>query len=214
MCPSRAAHPSLSASMDNSPTRSPSSRRFAASLLLAAGLGAGLWWWQAHRGHTTVASELPRASLVLRDGCLQPVDGGGPFTGLMFEQTTKGQRLTAVPVVKGIVHGMARGWYDSGKLEMEEPFENGLSHGLRTRWHENGQKKSEAHIQRGQLHGHYSEWHPNGQLALTMTMECGQSQGLCQSWNEDGTPKSKVTLKDGQPIAQEYFNEPKEAAGQ
>lgn len=155
-----------------------------------------------------VPGELPRAALVLKDGRLCIRDSGTPFTGLVFEQTTAGQRLTELPVREGIVQGVAKGWYDSGAKEVEENFENGISSGVRRRWHENGQLKNEATILNGELHGPYTEWHDDGTLAVRMNNVHGKGEGLCEAWHPGGAPKAKVTLAAGKPVTKEYFPNP------
>jgi hypothetical protein len=41
---------------------------------------------------------VPRQEIELRDGCLVRKTGGTPFTGMMYEQTAEGRRLTEVLV--------------------------------------------------------------------------------------------------------------------
>ena len=177
-----------------------------ACLVIAAG-GLGLWmaapesWTPAPKAPPRIA----RLLLELKDGRLCPKAGGGPFTGVMYEQTTDGRLLSEIPLKEGIVHGIARGWHENGQLEVEEPFENGRSHGLRTRFHLNGKKRSQATIVEGVLEGPFTEWHDNGQLAVRMEMVHGKGEGLCEAWQPDGKLKSKVTLKNGEPVKTEYF---------
>ncbi len=168
---------------------------------------ASLFW--THRA-APVPAELPRSALVLKDGHLCLKDGGAPFTGIAFERSSTGQRLTELPLVDGVVDGVARGWYDSGQQEVEESFYHGTSHGTRTRWHPNGARKSTASIIGGLLNGPYEEWHDNGQSALRMTLVEGRGQGLCEAWNADGSAKSRVILENGVPVKQEFFASQKE----
>lgn len=171
--------------------------------VLACALAAAAIWWWSHPA--PVPGELPRTALELRDGRMCLRDGGDPFTGIMFERASTGQRLTEVPLQAGIVHGRARGWYDAGQLEVEEHFDNGLSDGVRKRWHANGKLKSEATIVKGELHGPYTGWHDNGQLAARLTMVHGLGEGLSEAWHPDGSKKALVTLNAGKPVKQEFF---------
>ena len=158
-----------------------------------------------NRGPVVPPTELPAASLVLREGRMYPRAGGGPFTGNMFERSSTGQRLSEVPLKEGIVHGLARGWFDSGTLETEEPFNQGLSQGVRKRWHENGKLKSEATVVKGQLQGNYQEWFDSGIKAVATTLVDGKAHGLCETWHPDGTIKSRVQLELGSPITKQFF---------
>lgn len=172
-------------------------------------LGAGFGVWIAAPQSSSHPGSVPRIARLLmetRDGKLCPKAGGGPFTGIMYEQTSDKRLISEVPLKEGVVHGMARGWHDNGQLEVEEPFENGFSHGLRTRWHPNGKKRSEATIVHGELHGAFTEWHENGQIAVRMELVHGKGEGACEAWHPDGRPKSKVTLKNGIPVHTEYFS--------
>lgn len=148
---------------------------------------------------------LPREELAVRDGRLARKSGGGPFTGVMFEKTADGRKLTEVPVKNGHVHGIARGWHDNGQLEVEETFEDGVSNGVRTRWYPSGEKRNTATIVNGVLEGPYTEWHANGQVALRMDLVHGKGQGLCESWFPDGRLTSRITLEEGKPIKTELL---------
>lgn len=184
-------------------------RRLGLALLVTAAVGLGLWM-AAPESRTPMSSALPRiarASLELRDGKLCPKNGGGPFTGLMYEQTTEGMLISEIPLQDGIVHGIARGWHEDGALEVEEPFENGLSNGLRTRWYPSGNKRSQATIVAGVLQGLFTEWHDNGQLAVRMEMIAGKGEGLVEAWNADGSLKSRITLSDGEPVHSDFFSQ-------
>ena len=174
-----------------------------ATVLAGACLLGGLLF--RHHAPVVAPAELPAGSLVLREGRMYPRAGGGPFTGNMFERSYTGQRLSEVPLQEGIVHGLARGWYDSGALETEERFDQGLSQGVRQRWHANGKLKSEATVVKGQLQGTYQEWFDSGIRAVATTLVDGKAHGLCESWHPDGTLKSRVQLELGNPTTTQFF---------
>ena len=174
-----------------------------ASLAVVAGLmvaGVVLWWGWNQGWWFTGGERAPRSAVELRDGLLRLKTVTGPFTGVMFEQAQGGGLLNEVPVWRGKVHGIARGWHPNGQLEVEEHFINGLSDGVRTRWHPNGVKRSTTTIVKGVLNGPYVEWHDNGRKALEMTLVNGLGEGPSESWYPDGRLKSKVVLKAGEPI--------------
>ena len=178
-----------------------------AALVLAA-VAVGLWLANSPEDRRAApAPRIARALIELRDGKLCPKVGGPPFSGVMYEQTTKGQLLTEVPVREGVVHGVAHGWHENGQMEVEEIFVNGVSHGVRRRWHPNGRQRNEATIVNGLLHGPYTEWHDNGQVALRMNMVEGTGEGESEAWLPDGRLKSRITLRKGQPVKTEYFTQ-------
>ena len=169
-------------------------------------LAAGAWLWL--RPAAPVPGEINRAALVLKDGRLRLKDSGQPFTGIVFEQASGGQRLSELTVRDGILNGLSKGWYDSGALEVEEHFVDGKSSGVRKRWHANGKLKNEATILNGELHGPYTEWHDDGSMAVRMNMVRGKGEGLSEAWHPGGAPKAKVILADGKPVTKEYFAAP------
>jgi hypothetical protein len=142
----------------------------------------------------------PRSEFALLDGKLRPLGGGEPFTGTLYDKSSKGAMIAELPVRDGLVHGLARGWHENGQVEVEEPFVDGLSHGERIRWHANGSVRSKANIVRGVLQGSFTEWHPNGQMKTRMNLVDGLGEGLCETWAETGQALPPVTLKAGQPV--------------
>jgi hypothetical protein len=149
----------------------------------------------------------PKQELVQRSGVWHLKSPDQPFTGVMFEPNGKDKILSEIPLKAGLAHGMARGWYPSGQLEVEEPFSHGKSNGTRTRYHENGKVRSVATIVQGTLEGPFKEYHDNGQLAAEMTLIKGVGQGPSRAWYPSGKLKAEVTLVDGQPTASQYYED-------
>ena len=181
-------------------------RKFVIGIVAAALVVGSIYWWK--QAPAAVPKEMLRSELELVDGRMRPKSGGEPFSGIMFERASTGTRLSEISLQDGIVHGLARGWYDAGQLEVEETFVNGKSNGIRKRWHANGQKKSEVTIVEGELNGSYTEWHDNGQLAVMLTMVHGKAHGLSEAWHADGSRKAVVTMDAGTPVKQEFFPKP------
>jgi antitoxin component YwqK of YwqJK toxin-antitoxin module len=177
----------------------------ALAVLLGAGYALHTSWQQGYWAFPT--PRVLRAEVVLQDGVLRVTGSERPFVGVMIEQANGGRLLAEIPVRRGKVHGIARGWHPNGQLEVEERFANGVSHGVRTRWYENGTQRSTATIVNGVLEGPYTEWHDNGQKALEMTLVHGLGEGQSLAWHRDGKLKSKVTLQAGKPIATEYLSD-------
>lgn len=149
----------------------------------------------------------PKQELVQRSGVWYLKSTDRPCTGVMFEQNGKDKLLSEIPLKAGLAHGIARGWYPSGQLEVEEPFSQGKSNGTRSRYHENGKVRSIATIVVGTLEGPFKEYHDNGQLAAEMTLVKGVGQGPSRAWHPSGKLKAEVTLVDGQPTAASYHED-------
>jgi antitoxin component YwqK of YwqJK toxin-antitoxin module len=152
-------------------------------------------------------AELPRSRIVMRDGLAYDAQARRPFSGIVFEKFPGGARQAAIEMRYGKVNGWSRGWFENGKLEVEEFFVDGVSQGVRRRWFENGQKRSEAQIEHGQLSGPYVEWHDNGQKAVEMMLVDGKPDGVVESWHRSGALKSRARLKLGSILEQQFFPE-------
>lgn len=181
-----------------------SARAWTISRIAAAGVAA-LLVLVAYRCYFAGPAEVPRSRLVMRNGLAYVGDARRPFSGVAFEKYPGGGRHTAIEMRHGKVDGCSRGWFENGKLEVEEYFVAGASQGMRRRWFENGQKRSEAMIEHGQLNGAYSEWHENGRCAVAMIMKEGKPDGLAESWHPSGALKFRGHLKLGTIVDQEFF---------
>lgn len=151
--------------------------------------------------------ELDRDRIVMRDGLAFDGKARMPFSGIIVERYAEGGRHTAIEMRRGKVHGWSRGWFQNGKLEVEESFADGVSHGVRRRWFDNGQRRSETHIEKGQLRGLYVEWYDNGQKAAEMTLAGGKPDGEAKAWYRSGALKSQTHLKLGNILEQQFFPE-------
>ncbi len=177
----------------------------ALSLVLAAGL------FVAHRGgdgvRTPELRELARHQFDLREGILYAKGESEAFNGTLAETFPGGAKRIAIVIRDGGAHGVSRGWYENGQLEVEENFVRGVSHGRRTRWHANGATKSEARIVDGAIEGVFTRWHDNGQKAAVAIMVDGVSHGVSEAWHASGARKSRVVLEAGEVVSSEFFED-------
>ena len=153
--------------------------------------------------HRSAVKTVDAREIELRDGLVFRRAEATPFDGLLVENWSAARRKAEVPVRRGKVHGVTRGWYENGTREVEETFRVGVSHGWRTRWHANGAIKSQVWIQHGTLCGSFREWHPNGRLARVTPMKAGQPDGLVRGWEMDGSSGGLAVVKAGKPVARE-----------
>ena len=177
--------------------------------LLTCAILAGLW---KYPHATPPMRELMRSELDLRDGRLFAKGEAQAFQGRVVETYAAGKRKLEIEISQGQANGISRGWYDNGKLEVEETFLNGISHGPRTRWHANGNRKSVAQIEQGQVAGPFTEWHENGQKAVEMTLREGHPDGIVEAWHPSGAPKSRIDFKNGKPVEKEFWSDSAVAA--
>lgn len=157
--------------------------------------------WRGWTARVPVEKAL-RSELELRAGVLYRAAAALPFEGLIVEDWRAGQRRVEVTIGGGRAHGLSRGWYENGQIEVEEHFVHGVSHGTRTRWFAEGGKKSQVEIRQGQLSGTFREWHPNGQLARETPLRNGVAHGEVKSWDVAGKLTGTAQVSHGQKVAE------------
>jgi len=182
------------------------------AILLVLATGLGFWWHSQGTAEdpgeaSPTVRELPLAELVKRDGLLYASAETKPFDGRLYENFPNSKRKVGIEIHDGKAHGRSVGYFEDGKLEVEEFFVKGVSHGLRTRWDQDGWKKSEEKIVHGKLHGRHIEWCENGSKAVEMTLKDNQPEGLAETWHPDGELKSRTHFVAGKIAEREFFAE-------
>lgn len=173
-----------------------------ASLGLCAAVLAG-----CSRPEPPAPPEVPRTSLVLKDGKLHRPAQGEPFTGTVVEYSTPGWLQSRSVVSNGLLHGISEGWHTNGVRQVTENFVAGFSDGVRIKWYPNGTKLSEATIVRGKLNGPFRRWHENGKLAEQIELIDDQPHGDSVAYFPSGCVKARVRLERGQVVACETFKD-------
>lgn len=179
----------------------PSWRRRLLGIGALVALALVTWGLREHFTPPVPPATALRADLTLRDGALHLGAATSPFTGLLVEDWRPGQRRTEVTIRDGRAHGLSRGWFENGRLEVEETFAHGVSHGTRTRYFSDGAKKSEVKIRDGELTGTFREWHANGRLARETPLVAGVPHGEVRSWDERGTLTGTARVERGQRVS-------------
>ena len=176
------------------------SRRVSLVVVLVALVITGVAWrsWATRPAPETVL----RSDVVLRDGVLYKPTVALPFAGLLVERWTADRRRVEVTIVDGRAHGLSRGWYENGQIEVEERFVRGVSHGTRTRWFPEGGKKSEVTIVDGTLTGIFREWHANGRLSRETPLVAGVPHGEAKSWDPAGKLIGTAQVSRGKKISE------------
>jgi antitoxin component YwqK of YwqJK toxin-antitoxin module len=151
----------------------------------------------ALRPERSVALEVPRNELTLRDGRLYLTNGIAPFRGIMIDAYPGGAISSRSEVVDGKLHGLSEGWHTNGQLQVVEHFREGVSHGARTKWRADGSKLSEAQIVQGKMEGMFRTWHENGELAEEMQMSAGAVHGSARAFYPSGYMKTLARLTNG-----------------
>ncbi|MBI5800998.1 MAG: toxin-antitoxin system YwqK family antitoxin [Verrucomicrobia bacterium] len=149
--------------------------------------------------------EVPRASLVLKDGRLHRPAQGEPFTGTVVEYYAPGRLQSRSVISNGLLHGLSEGWHTNGVRQVAENFVGGISEGVRVKWYPGGMKLSEAAITGGKLNGTFRRWHENGKLAEQIELRDDQPHGESSSYFPSGCLKTRVRMERGQPTGTESF---------
>ncbi len=151
--------------------------------------------------------EVPRSSLVLRDGRLHRPAQSAPFTGTVVEHYAAGRLQSRSVVSNGLLNGLSEGWHSNGVRQVAENFVGGVSAGVRVKWYADGAKLSEAAISGGKLHGTFRRWHDNGRLAEQIELRDDQPHGESAAYYPSGFLKKRVWMERGQPTGTESFKD-------
>jgi len=151
--------------------------------------------------------EVPRSSLVLKDGRLHRPGQGEPFTGTVVEYYAPKQLQSRSVVTNGLLHGLSEGWHTNGVRQVAENFINGVSQGVRVKWHPDGRKLSEATIVGGKLNGLFRRWDEQGRLAEQVELVDDQPHGESAAFYPSGCVKTRVRLVRGQVVTRETFKD-------
>lgn len=151
--------------------------------------------------------EVPRTSLVLKDGRLHRPVQSAPFTGTVVEHYASGRLQSRSVVSNGVLHGLSEGWHTNGIRQVAENFTAGISEGVRVKWYPNGAKLSEATISNGKLNGTFRRWHENGALAEQIELRDDQPHGESVAYFPSGFLKTRVRMERGQAVATETFKD-------
>lgn len=149
--------------------------------------------------------EVPRSSLVLKDGRLFRPAQGEPFTGTVVEYYSPGRLQSRSAVSNGLLHGRSEGWHTNGVRQVTEDFIAGVSEGVRVKWYPSGTKLSEATIVAGKLNGSFRRWHENGRLAEQIELCDDQPHGESLAYYPSGSLKTRVRAERGEVRARETF---------
>ena len=174
---------------------------------LLGGLLAATFTGCSPTGPAAPPPEVPRSSLVLKNGKLHRPAQATPFTGTVIEYYAPRQLQSRSVVSNGLLHGVSEGWHTNGVRQVTEHFIAGVSEGVRVKWHPNGTKLSEAAIVGGKLNGPFRRWDERGRLAEQIELVDDQPHGESVAYFPSGCVKTRVRLERGQVVARENFKD-------
>lgn len=101
----------------------------------------------------------------------------------------------------GAKHGVAKTYYDTGKLLREEEFVNGKQEGKFTEYYENGRVRALRQYRDGTFHGEMKIFAADGTSILQGTYENGRQHGVWIEFNDSGKIKMTTKYNNGEVVA-------------
>ena len=113
-----------------------------------------------------------------------------------------GARLwVETPYQNGKKHGIAKRYYENGKLASEIPYKNGERHGVQKWYYENGNLRYEIPYKNGKPHGVEKEYYENGNLWYETPYENGEWHGVEKAYYENGNLQAQVNYENGSAVS-------------
>jgi len=109
-----------------------------------------------------------------------------PFS-IIRDYWPNGQIHRITTMKNNSIHGIRRGWRESGQLWWEQHWKDGNQDGIECGWYENGQLYSEQHWKDGKQDGIQRDWFESGQLWYEGHWKDGKIDGIIErGWHESG----------------------------
>ncbi len=97
----------------------------------------------------------------------------------------------------GVLHGISRDFYPSGKILEERQFNNGVEEGVCRKYFPNGRKQVVVNIKNDKMHGNSLSFFKSGRIETMGQYSNGLKNGKWTIYEEDGTVKQIITYKNG-----------------
>jgi len=105
----------------------------------------------------------------------------------------------------GEPNGVARGYYKSGKLELETPFSNGKVNGVEKHYYENGQLEAEVPYTNYKINGVEKDYYENGKLSEVSPYIEGKHTGVTKLYDTNGVLGEEDTYKTDDDVLVKFF---------
>jgi antitoxin component YwqK of YwqJK toxin-antitoxin module len=143
-----------------------------------------------HKMSTVDSSQLRK-----HKGIVKLKNSAKPYTGLVVDKYTNGQKRIETTYEDGKKNGPYTEWYFNGQKKEEGAYKEGREHGVWNGWHPNGQKKKEIHYGNGQS-GNSIEFYMNGKKKLETGLN-KDGNYIVTEWYDNGKKKSETIYKEG-----------------
>lgn len=155
----------------------------------------------------TVAPEVDRTNLVLREGRWYQAGRTNPFAGWLLDHGPDGLLLARSAISNGVLNGLSEGYYTNGQAQIREHFRDNVSDGIREKWYANGQRQSVATIVQGRVDGTFQRWHENGQLAERIELKQGNPEGKAWAFYPSGYVRAETETHAGEVLQRIHWED-------
>lgn len=122
---------------------------------------------------------------------------GRPANGILLERDSWGDLVMTAPLVNGVVDGLERRWFGSGRPESVRTFEMGQKFGVHLGWWPNGALRFRARYEADSFDGANEAWYETGVRSQRLAYVSGHEEGLQQMWSPDGTLIVNYEMRGG-----------------
>ena len=97
----------------------------------------------------------------------------------------------------GLPHGLARIYFDNGKVEVEKTYKFGKLEGTAVVYYENGNTRLETVYENNIRNGMQRKFHPSGAVKEVSTYVNGKREGVAKAYYENGALRSAIPYSGG-----------------
>ena len=139
---------------------------------------------------------------------------GGLVTGLVRKYYKSGKLESEIPVKNGRREGVSRAYFNSnGKLYWQTTYSNGLVEGIDRSFYDTGSKRYEsAPYLNGKRNGTSREWHKNGQLSDETVYANDKKNGLSRKYDENSVLLTETVFNNGEVVSEKAADAPSQSA--
>jgi antitoxin component YwqK of YwqJK toxin-antitoxin module len=108
---------------------------------------------------------------------------------------------------EGILDGVTKRYYPSGKLKGEETYKNNAKEGIYKEYYESGKLRRETNYKDGKLDGIVKEYYENGKVMVEGISKNDALEGIYKEYYESGKLRRETNYKEGTTISKTCYDE-------
>ncbi len=119
------------------------------------------------------------------------------------------ERMKAAKTDGAVPDGMVKGYFPSGKLQVEVIYKKNAKEGVLKAYYENGKLQEETYFKNDLREGPSKIYFVNGKLAQDVAYKSGKLSGICKTFFESGKLRQEANYIEGDPegSAKKYFED-------